>query len=95
MKKAIKEKKKRGAPPKQRDKKVDPSNHLWVWQSKRLKEEAVLRNMSDAAMLRIWADWMITALDTARDDGSASKSFDDKFKEELLIDNVGSELSKK
>lgn len=82
-----KNKPRRGAPDKEADKKVDPVNHLWVWQSKRLKEEAAIRNISDAAMLRMGWDWFITALDTGRADVTASKLFDDKFTNNKEIEN--------
>jgi len=86
-KKLSKESKKMGAPFKPEDKRVDPVYHLYIWQSKRLKDEAAIRGISEAAMLRMGWDWFITALDTARDNGSVAKMFGDKFSKEVLSVN--------
>lgn len=79
----------RGAPVKDKDKRVDPVYHLYIWQSKRMESEAVIRNISTAAMIRMAMDWFITALDTGRADVTASKLFDDTMKEGLSVDNDG------
>lgn len=69
----------RGAPVKDKDKRVDPVYHLYMWQSKRMEQEAIIRDISTAAMIRMAMDWFITALDTGRADVTASKLFDEKF----------------
>jgi len=75
---------KRGAPVKPSDNRVDDVTHLYVWQRKRNQQEAQVRGITEFAFERMIHDWFYTALDTARSDVSASKLFDDKFKEEVI-----------
>lgn len=78
----------RGAPSKPDEMKVDDVTHTFVWQRKRIQDEAKVRGITEFAFQRIINDWFFTALDTARDDGSASRQFDEKFKEEVVsVDN--------
>lgn len=76
----------RGAPIKDKDKRVN-EYHVFVWQWKRIVDEANVRDISPFAFLRQIIDWFFTALDTGRADVTASKLFDDKFKEGLSVDN--------
>lgn len=83
--KKVKASKVMGAPKKPDDMKVDDATKLYVWQKKRYIEEARIRNIPVAAMIRLTADWFITALDTGRADSKVFEMFDNK--EVISVDN--------
>jgi len=67
-----------GAPKKESSEKKMPrglTEQQWAW----FKNEAAVRNLPAAAILREAADWYITAKETKRGDVVASEMFDDKL----------------